>query len=270
MQNLNERIRKVLEITDLKQEVFALATGISIDRLKNIIAGKIKNLRPDEARNIRTAYNVHELWLLTGRGPMMLSESDLRIQPSLDDVKALTMESIEFGLSAENTQIFQDFLFYYKRKDREGMAEFLNRFKSGIIDFVLVPKHEVAASAGNGSTVNNEAIVDYLAFKNQFINTLGVDPNHLALIDVRGDSMSPTINDGDLVLLDTRAHNIKSEGVYVINFNGVLLLKRIRIRVSGGIDIISDNELYGVETISGEQLGELLFIGRVVWHGCKF
>lgn len=270
MQNLNDRIKKALDVAGQKQEEFALASGISIDRLKNIIAGKIKKLRPDEARNIRSAYNIHELWLLTGRGPIMLSDSDLRIQPSLDDVKAATMESIDFGLSTEDTQILQNFLFYFKRKDTEGMTEFLSSFKSGIVDFIIVPKHEVEASAGNGSLVNTETIVDYLAFKKQFIKNLGLDSSHLALIDVRGDSMSPTINDGDLVLLDTRCQKIDSEGVYVINVNGLLLVKRLRIRVSGVIDIVSDNSLYGIETLSGDQLAGIFVIGRVVWHGCKF
>ena len=48
---------------------------------------------------------------------------------------------------------------------------------------------------------------------------------------------------------------------------GSLLVKRIRMRLSGVVDVVSDNERYGTETISGEQLTSLQIVGRVVWRG---
>ena len=48
---------------------------------------------------------------------------------------------------------------------------------------------------------------------------------------------------------------------------GSLLVKRIRMRLSGVVDVVSDNERYGTETISGEQLTSLQIVGRVVWQG---
>lgn len=137
-------------------------------------------------------------------------------------------------------------------------------------EFVYVAKYEVAASAGNGAVVHDEAVVDHLAFKRSWITqTLGLDPLHLALIDARGDSMSPTIESGDLLLLDTRKGGAKSEGVYVINLAGALLVKRLRIKLSGTVEVMSDNPKYSSESISGSELERLVLVGRVVWHGRK-
>ena len=133
--------------------------------------------------------------------------------------------------------------------------------------YIQVPHYEVRASAGNGSVVHEENVVDHLVFKRDWIvRSMGLDPRRLALIDVRGDSMAPTINDGDLILLDTREAQ-QTEGIYAINLAGGLLVKRLRLRLSGAVEVISDNERYGTETISGDQLAQLHIVGRVVWQG---
>jgi len=134
--------------------------------------------------------------------------------------------------------------------------------------YIQVPHYDICASAGNGSVVHDENVVDHLVFKRDWVvRGMGLDPKALALIDVRGDSMSPTINDGDLILLDTRRGQQTTEGIYAINLAGGLLVKRIRLRLSGAVEVISDNERYGMETISGDQLLQLHIVGRVVWQG---
>ncbi len=134
--------------------------------------------------------------------------------------------------------------------------------------YVYVPRYDVQASAGNGSVVHDEAIVDHLAFKREWVvGAMGLDPRHLALIDVVGDSMVPTIGDGDLLLIDTRPAGVRSDGVYVINLGGALLVKRLRLRMSGEVDVVSDNDRYGTETIGGDQLEQLQVLGRGVWQG---
>ena len=116
--------------------------------------------------------------------------------------------------------------------------------------------------------VHDEAVVDHLAFRKDWLTrALGLDPKRVALVEVSGDSMSPCLNDGDLILIDTRVGPVKSEGIYVINLASALLVKRLRLRLSGVVDVVSDNERYGSESISGEQLAQLQVIGRVVWQG---
>lgn len=149
--------------------------------------------------------------------------------------------------------------------------ESAKQFFQKAADFVMVPHHDVAASAGGGAVIHDEQIVDHLAFKREWLTqTLGCAPDKVCVIQVRGDSMTPTINDADLLLLDMRTVSQRSEGVYVIQLQGSLLVKRLRFKINGAVDVISDNVRYGTETLTTKEAGQLEVLGRVVWHGCKF
>lgn len=135
-------------------------------------------------------------------------------------------------------------------------------------DFVLVPRYDIKASMGNGNLVLQEEIVDLLAFKKNWVQIeLGVAPANLALISTIGDSMEPTLRPGDLILIDRSITNVRGDSVYVINFDGELLAKRIQKLFDGSLIIKSDNPAYEPQKISPEQADRLRIIGRVVWAG---
>ncbi|MBF0148193.1 MAG: helix-turn-helix transcriptional regulator [Magnetococcales bacterium] len=137
-------------------------------------------------------------------------------------------------------------------------------------EFVMVPRHEVAASLGYGMENVSEQVVDHLAFKHRWLVDSGLDRNHLALISAVGDSMTPTINDGDLLLIDKRISKIKdlkNGTIYVFRVDTHLYAKRIQRRMDGSILVMSDNKIYSDEVISADSLADIHFIGRVVWIG---
>lgn len=135
-------------------------------------------------------------------------------------------------------------------------------------DLVLVPRYEVQASAGNGSLVHSEQIVDYLAFKADWVrNTLGVAQKDLALISVKGDSMEPELANEDLILVDMRRNRIEDNAIYVLQFDGTLLVKRIQRRLDGSLHVMSDNPRYEAEVVSADRAADLHVLGRVVWSG---
>lgn len=272
---LVEKISEVLAELKANQRVknnaeFAMAAGMSGDRLKNILGGKVKKLTPKEMLALQSAYGIRVAWWSSDAAPMWLTEQEKALEPRLEDLRLVTSEVMELGLPEDETRTLQALLFAVKTKNRTSISELL-RHRQTEANYVYVPRYDIQASAGNGSVIHDEAVVDHLAFRSDWIRqSMGLDPSHLALIDVRGNSMSPTIDGGDLLLLDIRPGQAKSEGVYVINLNGSLLVKRLRIRLSGVIEIVSDNPKYGSETISGEELERLVVVGRVVWHGRKF
>ena len=136
--------------------------------------------------------------------------------------------------------------------------------------YVRVPRYEVAASAGGGALVESEQIVDYLMFQTNWVkSTLGARVDQLALISVVGDSMSPTYNDGDLILVDTSAGRPRSDAVYVIQHDACLWVKRLHFHFDGSIAVISDNPRYPEQVITGEALDRLRIGGRVMWRGGK-
>lgn len=136
-------------------------------------------------------------------------------------------------------------------------------------NFVMVPRYDLAASAGAGYVVqSNEQIVDYLAFKAEWVrNSLGIPQKDLALISVKGDSMQPTLSDGDLVLIDTSRKVVEDSGVYVIRLAEVLVVKRVQRHLDGSLTVTSDNPKYQPEHVSARHDTTVLVVGRVVWTG---
>ena len=78
--------------------------------------------------------------------------------------------------------------------------------------------------------------------------------------------MEPTIRDGDVLLVNTALDHVRTEGIYVIRFGEVLLVKRIAVGMDS-VTLISDNPAIANETIPRDRLAELHIVGRVVWFG---
>lgn len=134
--------------------------------------------------------------------------------------------------------------------------------------FVKIPRYKVDASAGGGTIIHSEQIVDHLAFRADWVrNTLAIPVSSLALINVKGDSMEPTLSGGDLILVDTSSNFVEDNAVYVLQLNGSLLVKRIQRKLDGSLTIKSDNLIYEPETVKSDDVDDLHVIGRVVWCG---
>jgi phage repressor protein C with HTH and peptisase S24 domain len=136
-------------------------------------------------------------------------------------------------------------------------------------DHIQLPFYEVAASAGNGTLVENEELAHNISFRAEWLRKdLGVNPNDIFVMLTKGDSMDPTIKEDALIMVDknTQKH---INGIYVLRFNGELLVKRLQFTMSNTIKVISDNKAYDTEEINPEQLTgtDLEIIGRVVWSG---
>lgn len=135
-------------------------------------------------------------------------------------------------------------------------------------DYVHIPRFEVAASAGGGAMVHSEQIVDYLSFRADWVRSvLGVSVGDLALISVIGDSMEPSLSEGDVVLLDMTTRSVLDGSIYALQLNGGLLVKRIQRMLDGSLVVKSDNARYDTEIVSEENAERLKIIGRVVWVG---
>lgn len=85
----------------------------------------------------------------------------------------------------------------------------------------------------------------------------------LVAVPVRGDSMLPTLADGDWVIVDTSEITVDGRGgLFVIRVDGHVLVKRLDLATDGGVRVISDNQqLYPPTTTRAE---DLVIVGRVV------
>lgn len=134
-------------------------------------------------------------------------------------------------------------------------------------DLVLVSAYGVKASAGNGEQVNEEQVIGRFAFKRAWITRKGLNPNNLAVVTARGDSMEPTVRDGDILLVDRNVDRISTDGIYLIERENDLFCKRLQKSFDGGVTIMSDNPRYGPQQLSADAASELHIAGRVIWIG---
>ena len=135
-------------------------------------------------------------------------------------------------------------------------------------DFILLPKRVEAAAAGAGTPQPALPETEYIAFRRDWVRTaLGIDPADMILETAVGESMRPTIGDGDLLLVDTKDRTVASFGVYVLEIGGERLVKRVQRKLDGTLVLISDNETYQPDLVSADMLRDVTVIGRVVWSG---
>jgi len=128
---------------------------------------------------------------------------------------------------------------------------------------VPVRRLDVAASAGPGGLAEDDRRLGDAWLDPDLLESLGVSPTHAAMLRATGDSMAPTIHDGDMMLVDERDRRADARGaVSVIRLDGALMVKRVA-RADGLLTIASDNPDFA--PIPPRPLGEVDILGRVVW-----
>jgi phage repressor protein C with HTH and peptisase S24 domain len=135
-------------------------------------------------------------------------------------------------------------------------------------DLTLIPRLDVEAAAGTGALALNEEPVSLLAFDSEWLRRRGINPRTAHVLTARGDSMEPTIRSGDVLLVDTSINMIQDAGIYIVRVGGLLLLKRIHVKMNKSLTLISDNkEVYPPEELSAHDAVDLYVAGRVMWFG---
>lgn len=139
-------------------------------------------------------------------------------------------------------------------------------------DFALIPLYDVRASAGHGAWNDDERISKMLAFRRDWLLAeFGTSGTELVLVYVDGDSMEPTIKDGDVVMVDGAQREIR-DGLYVWLDDGALRIKRLQRLAAGRLQVLSDNPrfpAYELDLQAAFSSGAAQIIGRVVWAGVK-
>lgn len=132
---------------------------------------------------------------------------------------------------------------------------------------VLIDRHEARAAAGNTGALTDTGVIDRVVFSESWVRTvLRRKPQNLAILEAAGDSMEPTIRDGDVIMIDVAVEDLVSGRIYVVELAGELLVKRIQRRVNGNLLVLSDNSRYPPEEVPAEAGKRLRIIGEVVWR----
>ncbi|MBF0107599.1 MAG: helix-turn-helix transcriptional regulator [Magnetococcales bacterium] len=230
-----ERLKERLEFVIGREAPYAWATRIGLG--KSTLAGILNNgACPRTSTLIKIAMNTNISlnWLLTGRGsPWMEHSSTL---PPEDPMTMAREPETHYRVSPQS--------------------------------YVVVPRFSIVADGLENEPFHSGQIVDHIAFKSDWIlGVMGLDPKKVVLVSIIGDSMEPTLKDGDLVLLDQRDQSMRNDAIYVLRRGEDLVAKRLQRGFDGSIAIKSDNEAYEDIRVTAEQVRQISIIGRVVWTG---
>lgn len=136
------------------------------------------------------------------------------------------------------------------------------------VTLVPVPRIEIGASAGAGGIAEIEERGLPIGFDGALLRDLGVRRTAaLSLIRVAGDSMEPTLRDGDDILVDRDATAVRSGAIYVLRVDDMLVVKRLIAEPRDRLPFVirSDNAAYSEVVV--EDPASVQVIGRVLWCG---
>lgn len=130
----------------------------------------------------------------------------------------------------------------------------------------IVGRLDIRASMGPGvDRAGSEEVVSQMVVDEVWLrrNCTFTSPENLSLVTGQGDSMRPTFEDGDALLVDRGVRECRVDGLYCLALNDELYIKRLQRRPDGSVMMISDNRAYEPYQISqGKDRVDVL--GRVV------
>ncbi|MCD8568843.1 MAG: helix-turn-helix transcriptional regulator [Geovibrio sp.] len=155
---------------------------------------------------------------------------------------------------AEKTGVSSDWLLI-------GQGEMSRMIKQEPLnDFVTVPLMSGRISAGIGVSADT-SIESCMCFRRDWIRRKG-NPDNMSLIRVSGDSMEPTLSNGDIVLIDHSRNYISDFGMYAISVDNSIMIKRLQ-PYADKVQIISDNPKYPPLTVYAH---EVVINGKALWY----
>lgn len=136
--------------------------------------------------------------------------------------------------------------------------------------YAFVPQYDAKAAAGLGSENPHVEIRSTLAFKREWLKVKGAKPEQLIVIYAEGESMWPTINDRDVLLVDRSRIDPVDGQVFVLAGADGAIVKRLIQGPLGQWVLRSDNDDKGQHPDRyhlRSDGNEHRIIGKVIWRG---
>ncbi|MFV0449658.1 MAG: XRE family transcriptional regulator [Vibrio sp.] len=269
--------------------LFAKRVGMSVSGLKRYLNGG----EPTASKIIQIAEStgINPAWLLTGKGFIFSNDSGfvsnergLALLTQRDDfLDALdstakekskkridAYNNLKLALSSysEETQeiIATSVALNSKEFNLEAIEFATKDLKSSFLEeFALIPGYRIQVSAGHGTNPlgGEEEPCRHLAFRRKWLKWRGFSEKDLAIVWAKGDSMEPTINNNDTLVVHL-GRTVPQDGhLYIFRNEEQLFVKRYQGAL-GSWRLISDNKVYDTLDIKKEEQHQFEVIGQVV------
>lgn len=135
------------------------------------------------------------------------------------------------------------------------------------LEFAAVPRFNATLSAGPDTNTDDHLAAGAIAFRRDWLAREGISPSAAMVLPVKGDSMAPTLCDGDLVMIDRRKVTPTGRKIYaLIGPEGEARVKRIE-RLPAALLLHSDNDNVPTELVAPSDADRIRILGQVVWWG---
>lgn len=307
MRTLQERLRHVMAgPPKVSQAALARACGIKPPSVNDWLSGKTKSIEGENLLNAAAFLKVLPLWLATGKGPMRdgsyEKQFDLQMATgagktriallsdprqekaarerdellkSLNEIQAVALSGKvidgqhRISLNSIRNEIVEGRKpsYWLRPEDPKPASSLVAAMNDD--DYAFVTQYAAALEGGTGSHNDHVEIKGTLAFKKAWLKAKRLRADKLMVIYADGVSMQPTINAGDVILLDeTRKDPVDGELFGLKLPNGNDIVKRLRKDSKTGEWLItSDNPEFKPFGFADEDGLEVKILGRVVWRG---
>ncbi|WP_415810905.1 XRE family transcriptional regulator [Litorimonas haliclonae] len=131
---------------------------------------------------------------------------------------------------------------------------------------VRVPSYGFRAGMGGGGVVLDEAPLYHWPVREEYLKAVRLSTADLVSIEVEGDSMSPSLESGDQIMINRKDKNPARGGIFAIFDSDTLVVKRIE-KIPGTdpimLRLISDNPHHNAYDVIAD---DTAIVGRVVWY----
>jgi|GEM_PF-5946735 len=201
----------------------------------------------------------------------MIKGKDVAAALGIDPARITEMRKYERRVQAEEEEPLARFLGMEDQRQlpvprgenpTRGLTEFAAELGLVLVD-------EIDLAFGMGATFldgSEPEVLGVVPFRENWLHGLYAgDVKHLKVVRGRGDSMEPTIRDGDTVLVDTSQRRIDDQDrIWAISYGDLGMIRRIRVTPRGSWMLMPDNQIVRSDEVGD---GETSVIGRVIWIG---
>lgn len=185
------------------------------------------------------------------------------IRGMTQDVRLGTIEKLAKALGISVGDLLPDAFGRASSRLLESLGEGDQSASRADDDDVEIQQWDISYGMGGGSYLDLPVTGETHKFSRSWLQLFTHAPaDKVFLATGTGDSMTPTIHDSDIVLVDTTQREVRmADRIYAAAYGQTGIIKRLRPMPDGSVKILSDNPSVTPETAYD---GELHVVGRVV------